>query len=68
LAAGRLLRVHVGVYAAGHWPCTDDARWIAAVLACGPGAALSHRSAAALWDLPVGDNGLTHVTARSDVR
>jgi hypothetical protein len=38
-----------GVYAVG-WPhLTDERRWTAAVLACGPNAALSHRSAAALW-------------------
>jgi hypothetical protein len=36
---------------------------MAAVLACGPGAVLSHRSAGALWGLPIGDNGLSHVTA-----
>jgi very-short-patch-repair endonuclease len=38
---------------------------MAAVLACGPGAALSHQSAAALWGLPVNDNGLTRVVAPS---
>jgi hypothetical protein len=38
------------------------------VLACGPHAALSHRSAAALWGLPIGDNGLTYVIAGSDLR
>jgi very-short-patch-repair endonuclease len=30
---------------------TDERRWMAAVLACGEGAALSHRSAAALWGI-----------------
>jgi hypothetical protein len=62
IAAGRLLRVHTSVYAAGFWPTTDKARWMAAVLACSPDGVLSHHSAAALWRLPVRDNGLTRVT------
>jgi very-short-patch-repair endonuclease len=60
--AGRLHEVHAGVYAVGHRALTDRARWLAAVLAC-RGSVLSHRSAGALWDLPIGDSGLTHVTA-----
>ena len=48
---GRLVRVHRGVYAVGHVPPSPHARATAAVLACGPDAALSHRSAAALWEL-----------------
>ena len=50
-AAGRLHPVHIGVYAVGHPKLTERGRWLAAVLACGPGAVLSHRSAAALWGL-----------------
>jgi predicted transcriptional regulator of viral defense system len=46
-AAGRLLRVHRGVYAVD--PPDAHGRWMAAVLACGGAAVLSHRSAAALW-------------------
>ena len=49
--AGRLHRVHRGVYAVGHTALSPSGRWIAAVLACGPGAVLSHASAAALWGL-----------------
>jgi hypothetical protein len=51
VAAGRLHRVHRGVYAVGHPRLTISGRWMAAVLACGPGAVLSHRDAAALWDI-----------------
>jgi predicted transcriptional regulator of viral defense system len=50
-AAGRLHRVHRGVYAVGHPILTANGHRMAAVLACGPGAALSHASAAALWEL-----------------
>ena len=50
-AAGRLHRLHAGVYTVGHTVLTQHARWLAAVLACGPDAALSHTSAAALWGL-----------------
>jgi hypothetical protein len=35
--AGRLHRVHFGVYAVGHSVLTQPGRWMAAVLACGPG-------------------------------
>jgi hypothetical protein len=49
LRAGRLHRVQSGVYAVGHGAVAREGRWMAAVLACGPGAVLSHRSAAALW-------------------
>ncbi len=41
-----LIRLHRGVYAVGHRRLTAEARQLAAVLACGPGALLSHRSAA----------------------
>jgi hypothetical protein len=43
--------VHQGVYAVGHRKLTVHGRWMAALLACGPGAVLSHRVAAALLDL-----------------
>lgn len=54
VSAGRLHRIHRGVYAVGHPNLCNEGRWIAAVLACGEGAVLSHRSAAELWRmLPV---------------
>jgi Transcriptional regulator, AbiEi antitoxin len=49
LTTGRLIPVHAGVYAVGHLPVGPVARAFAAVLACGPGALLSHGSAATLW-------------------
>jgi very-short-patch-repair endonuclease len=48
---GRLHRLHRGVYAVGHHDLSTEARWMAAVLACGPSAVLSHRAALALWNL-----------------
>lgn len=51
VARGRLHLVMRGVYAVG-WPkLTPKRRWMAAVLACGEGALLSHRGAAALWEI-----------------
>jgi very-short-patch-repair endonuclease len=49
IARGVLHRVHRGVYAVGHSRLTQQGRYMAAVLACGGGAVLSHRSAAAHW-------------------
>ncbi len=51
VAAGSLVRLHRGVFAVGHGAVSRNGRRLAAVLACGSGAALSHRSAAALWGL-----------------
>jgi hypothetical protein len=48
---GALHRMHLGVYAYGHRAVTVESRWMAAVLAFGPDAVLSHRSAAQLWGL-----------------
>jgi very-short-patch-repair endonuclease len=48
IGRGRLHRVADGVYAVGWAQMSPKRRWMAAVLACGEGAALSHRSAAAL--------------------
>lgn len=69
LAAGRLHRIHRGVYAVGHPSLSNQGRWMGAVLACGPDAVLSHRSAAELWQmLPIGTRGgaddppIVHVT------
>jgi len=47
-SAGRFHRVHQGVYAFGNPNLNRKGHLVAAVLACGPGAVLSHRSAAYL--------------------
>jgi hypothetical protein len=61
-AAGRLHRVHGGVYAVGHPLLGREGRWTAAVLAAGPGAALSHAAAAALWEVRPSSATKTDVT------
>lgn len=45
---GRLFPLWSGVYAAGTPEVSTQGRWMAAVLSCGDGAALSHAAAAAL--------------------
>lgn len=65
VAAGRLHRRHHGVYAVGHPALRREGVWLAAVLACGPGAVLSHRSAATLWDLRPAGRVSIDVTVRS---
>jgi very-short-patch-repair endonuclease len=68
VASGRLHRLHRGVYAVGHTRLSAKGRWLAAVLACGPAAVLSHRTAAALHELlPIG-GGAIHVTAPHRLR
>jgi very-short-patch-repair endonuclease len=62
VATGRLHVLHRGVYAAGRPEVTRHGRWMAAVLACGEGAALSHRDAAALYDLLPPRPGPIHVS------
>lgn len=51
VAAGALISIHRGVYAVGHRVLVPDGFRLAAVLACGPAAYLSHRSAADAWEL-----------------
>jgi hypothetical protein len=51
LRHGGLHRLHRGVFADGHRAITFESRWMAAVLAFGPTAVLSHRSAGQLWGL-----------------
>jgi len=58
----RLQRVHQDVYALGHSKLTPRGRWMAAVLACGQGALLSHQSSFSLHGLPVPAPPRIHVT------
>jgi len=62
-----LFRVHRGVYSVGRPAKTALERAAAAVLACGPGAALSHHSALALWGLGRWRQ-IMHVTVQRDRR
>lgn len=64
IATARLHRTYRGVYAVG-WPqMTPKRRWMAAVLACGADAALSHSSAAALWEIGAEPGGKVNVVVR----
>jgi len=70
VARRRLHLVMRGVYAVG-WPkLTPKRRWMAAVLACGDGAMLSHRSAAALWGIGTERRGVVDisVTRRAELK
>jgi hypothetical protein len=61
VADGRLRPLHRCVYAIG--PLTQRGRWLAAVLALGPHAVLSHRDAAVLHGLRRGERRAIDVTA-----
>jgi hypothetical protein len=64
LATGRLHPVAAGIYAVGRPELTPHGRWMAAVLACGDGAVLSHRSAAELWGIGYEQGGRIDVSIR----
>lgn len=63
VAAGRLLRLHRGVYAVGHRRISPYGHCLAAVLASGPNALLSHGSAAWLWGISRYGPAPLHVTS-----
>jgi predicted transcriptional regulator of viral defense system len=64
-AVGRLHRIHHAVYAlVPKELLSRDGHFIAAVFACGPGAVLSHRSAAALLGLRRSERSKVDVTIR----
>lgn len=65
IRAGRLHPLHRAVYAVGRPHVTDHGRWMAAILACGDGAVLSHSSAAALWRIGFEKRGLVELSLPS---
>ena len=63
-----LIRVHRGVYRFGHRAPSIEARYLAAVLACGEGAVLSGQAAGYLWGLVKGSAPPPQVTAPTNRR
>jgi predicted transcriptional regulator of viral defense system len=68
VTAGRLHRLHRGVYSVGHRAVPERGRCLAAVLTCGEGTLLSHASAAWLWGLSTTWTTVVEVTTRSPRR
>jgi very-short-patch-repair endonuclease len=67
LRAGRLHRLWPGVYAVGRPDVGRLGHLMAATLACGPGARLSHRSAGELWRISEKAQGWVDVSVPSNV-
>lgn len=65
LAIGRLHGVRRGVYSVGRPELNHYGRWMAAVLACGESAVLSHSSAAALWRIGFEQRNVTELSLPS---
>lgn len=68
LSLGALLREYRGVYRVGHRAPSVEARYLAAVWACGDGAVLSGRAAAHLWGILKGAAPPPEVIARGEHR
>jgi predicted transcriptional regulator of viral defense system len=68
IAKARLHRVYPGVYAVGRPDLTQHGRWMAAILAKGPAAVLSHRSAAALYGIAKQKGNAIHVAVPTHSR
>lgn len=68
VAAGRLHRIFPGVYAVGRADVPQEGRWLAAVLASGGEAVLSHGAAAALWGFGRRTAGRIDVTVPGDLK
>jgi len=66
LRAGALLREYKGVYRVGHRAPSVEARYLAAVRACGEGALLAGRAAAFLWGLVKGPPPSPEVITRTE--
>ncbi len=65
IRTGRLHPLHRGIYAVGRPHVTDHGRWMAAVIACGDGAVLSHSSAAALWRIGFEESAIAELSLPS---
>ena len=68
LRRGTLIAIHRGVYRVGHAAPSREATYLAAVLACGPGALLAGPAAAHLWRLIKGRPPRPEVLAPTDRR
>jgi very-short-patch-repair endonuclease len=66
--AGRMHRLHAGVYLVGHRLISREGQWMAAVLASGSGTVLSYSSAAALWGIRPTSRTTIDVTVPHDTR
>ncbi len=64
VASGRLHQIAAGIYAVGRPELSPRGLWMAAVLACGDDAVLSHRSAAELWGFGYEEKRRIDVTIR----
>jgi hypothetical protein len=62
IRTGRLHTVFAGVYAVGRRQLSRNGLFMAAVLASGEGAALSHASAAELWRIRPRTSGAVHIS------
>ena len=65
---GRLHPLYRGVYAVGRPELTQHGRWMAAILAKGPAAVLSHRSAASLYGIALQKGNAIHVAVPAHAR
>jgi very-short-patch-repair endonuclease len=68
IAKGRLHPVARAVYAVGRPELTQHGRWMAAILAKGPAAVLSHRSAASLYGIARQQGNAIHVSVPAHSR
>jgi very-short-patch-repair endonuclease len=65
IRTGRLYPLHRAIYAVGRPHVTEHGHWMAAVLACGNGAIISHSSAAALWRIGLEDRDIVELSLPS---
>lgn len=63
IRTGRIYRLHRGVYAVGHWALTRSSHLLAAALAVGDDAAISHATAADVWGIRPSSSRRIEVTA-----